>query len=397
MTTPGAFYQTQAKSLFSDIPWVAERQSEALYILAEKGFPTIKDEDWKYTKLDALWQENFTLQHHTANLESLRASLPREVLVLPLKEALLSHTELLKECLSRPGTGFHALNTACLEQGLFIYVPEGISLETPVTLLHQMHAGEAKHIRNIILVEAHSSLAVIEDYTSADTEAYLTNTVTDIYLKDHASLVHYKIQRESVKAFHIGLTTVKQASNSHFESHSLSLGGKLVRSDVDIQLQGNKASCVLNGIYIPGNSQHIDHHTTVNHAVADCKSDQDYKGILMGVSKAVFNGKVLVAKQAQHTDANQNNKNLLLSKGAEINTKPQLEIFADDVICTHGAAVGQLDEDALFYLATRGIDREQASAFLVQAFVNKNLQMIPHDSLAEWMAALINEQLELRA
>jgi Fe-S cluster assembly protein SufD len=186
---------------------------------------------------------------------------------------------------------------------------------------------------------------------------------------------------------------VQQQANSHFDSQSLSLGGKLVRSDTRITLLGAQANSTLNGIYAPNEGQHIDHHTTVHHAVGHCTSQQDYKGILQGQSRAVFNGKVIVAKDAQKTDAKQHNKNLLLSANAEIDTKPQLEIFADDVLCSHGTTVGQLDEEALFYLATRGIDRQEASSYLIHAFADENLRLIPHKSLAEWMTALLNQQL----
>ena len=196
-----------------------------------------------------------------------------------------------------------------------------------------------------------------------------------------AKLTHYKIQRESKAAYHLGHLAVKQSAHSQFASHSLSLGGKLVRSDISMYLQEEHAHCLMNGIYAPSEGQHVDHHTTVNHLVPNCSSEQDYKGILTGRSRAVFNGKVIVAKDAQHTDAKQQNKNLLLSANAEIDTKPQLEIFADDVLCSHGATVGQLDEEALFYLATRGIGRLEASHYLIHAFAQDNLRLIPNREL----------------
>jgi Fe-S cluster assembly protein SufD len=176
-------------------------------------------------------------------------------------------------------------------------------------------------------------------------------------------------------------------------NHSLSLGGKCVRSDLSLYLQEEKAHCLMNAIYAPTDGQHVDHHTTVYHLVPNCSSEQDYKGILNGRARAVFNGKVIVAKDAQHTDAKQQNKNLLLSANAEIDTKPQLEIFADDVLCSHGATVGQLDEEALFYLATRGIDRVEASHYLIHAFAKDNLQLIPHRKLADLMSQLLTQQL----
>uniref|UniRef100_UPI00260D9DA4 Fe-S cluster assembly protein SufD n=1 Tax=uncultured Legionella sp. TaxID=210934 RepID=UPI00260D9DA4 len=198
---------------------------------------------------------------------------------------------------------------------------------------------------------------------------------------------------ESKSAYHLGHIAVKQEESSQFASHSLSLGGKLVRSDLSLYLQEERAHCLMNGIYAPAEGQHVDHHTTVHHLVPECSSEQDYKGILTGHSRAVFNGKVIVAKDAQHTDAKQQNKNLLLSANAEIDTKPQLEIFADDVVCSHGATVGQLDEEALFYLATRGIGRLDASRYLIHAFAQNNLRLIPHRDLADWMGQLLTQQL----
>ncbi len=179
----------------------------------------------------------------------------------------------------------------------------------------------------------------------------------------------------------MGIYPLNNRAAAEFASHSLSLGGKLTRSDISIHLQEELAQCLMNGIYAPGEGQHVDHHTSVYHLVPNCQSEQDYKGILNGHSRAVFNGKVYVAKEAQHTDAKQQNKNLLLSAQAEIDTKPQLEIFADDVFCSHGATVGQLDEEALFYLATRGIGHLEATHYLLQAFANENLGLIPHNRI----------------
>ena len=215
-------------------------------------------------------------------------------------------------------------------------------------------------------------------------------------LGEKAQCVHYKIQREGKLACHIGHVAVNQLAHSEFASHSFSFGGKLVRSDLSINLLQEYAQCLMNGIYIPNEGQHVDHHTIVNHLLPNCRSKQDYKGILNGHARAVFNGKVVVAKDAQHTDASQQNKNLLLSANAEIDTKPQLEIFADDVLCSHGATVGQLDEEALFYLATRGIDKIEASRYLVHAFTEENLRLIPKQKLAAWVGNLITQQLGKR-
>lgn len=416
-----AFYQQQAKKELSTLPWLAEMQSKALVKLARHGFPTRRDEEWKYTNVDSLLKQPFARQELETNptmpvrsdlpvqqqlfiqngiisgAQELLKQVPKGVLLLPLATALTEHAELVKPYLGKileQEHGFHALNTACIQCGLFIYIPKGVSINEPIALIHHQDRNQqAVHLRHLIVLEAASELTLIEDYSGAADSAYLTNTITEVVLGAGAKLTHYKMQRESKKAFHIGHISVKQAKGSHFASHSLSLGGALVRSDLSLFLQEEQASCLMNGIYAPAEGQHVDHHTTVHHLVPNCSSEQDYKGILKGRSRAVFNGKVKVAKHAQKTDAKQQNKNLLLSAQAEIDTKPQLEIFADDVVCSHGATVGQLDEDALFYLASRGIDRLEASQYLIHAFAQNNLQLIPHRALADWMGDLLIQQL----
>jgi Fe-S cluster assembly protein SufD len=243
------------------------------------------------------------------------------------------------------------------------------------------------------VAEKGSQASLIEDYCGEAGQCYYTNTVTEVHLAEKASLTHTKIQRESKLAYHVGHLAVKQAAHSQLDSHLFSLGGQWVRSDLTIHLDEPHASCGMNGMYVPFDGQHMDHHTLVRHQAPDCQSVQDYKGIVSGHARAVFNGRVVVAKDAQHTSAKQQNKNLLLSTNAEIDTKPQLEIFADDVVCTHGATVGQLDEEALFYLATRGIEHEEASRYLMQAFMTDNLRAIPNAKLAAWIGDLFNEQI----
>lgn len=413
------FYQQQAKAAFSTIPWLAKLQEQGLIELQRCGFPTRHQEDWKYTLVDSLLQQRFTQQ---ALNQPARAKteiklplngcvtvqngqvftennddLPAGVLIESLTCALEHHADIIKPYLGQAlhhEHGFQALNTAMLRCGVVIYLPAGVTIDQPIVLSHwQDQANQVIHNRYLIIAEQGSQATIVEDYSGAEACPYFTNTVTEIFTAKNARVVHYKIQREAKSAYHIGHLSVNQSGGSQFESHSLSLGGKLVRSDLSLHLQEEQARCLLNGIYVPTEGQHVDHHTTVYHQMPHCQSKQDYKGILMGHSRAVFNGKVIVAKDAQHSCANQQNKNLLLSAQAEIDTKPQLEIFADDVICTHGATVGQLDEEALFYLATRGIDRREASSYLIHAFAAENLRLVPNRILADWMATLLNEQL----
>ncbi|RMX22081.1 Fe-S cluster assembly protein SufD [Legionella jordanis] len=413
------FYQKQAKAAFSHIPWVATLQEKGLQELCRLGFPNRHNEDWKYTLVDSLLKKTYdkpqerpsesavasdiavghfiSIQNGTVlGLEEAKTNLPAGVVIQPLFQALEEHSEKLQpyfDRLLKYEHGFHALNTALLNTGVVLYVPSGIIIDEPIVLSHWQDQEQASHCRYLIVLEEGSEATVIEDYHGIEGCNYFTNTVTEIFTGSNAKLVHYKIQREAKSSYHIGQTSVLQAKNSQFHSHSLSIGGKLVRSDIRIDLADEKAQALMNGIYAPSEGQHIDHHTAVHHLVPNCRSEQDYKGILTGRSRAVFNGKVIVAKQAQHSEARQQNKNLLLSNHAEIDSKPQLEIFADDVVCTHGATVGQLDEEALFYLATRGINREEASQYLIQAFTEENIQMISHPKLAEWMRALLHRQL----
>lgn len=415
------FYQEQTQKGISAYPWLAQLQSKASADLNRHGFPTRHNEEWKYTNVDALLKQPFTsplggrssgaslhsdlpvkhslLMHngHLSGEKELVAHLPKGVIILSLAVALEQHADLIKPYLAtilQQEHGFHFLNTAMIHSGLFLYVPKGVYIDEPIALTHvQDQESQAIYLRHLIIAEAQSQVTFIEEYCGEEGRCYLTNTVTEVHLGTGAQLTHYKMQRESKAAYHLGHIAVKQSAQSQFSSHSLSLGGKLVRSDLSLYLQDEYARCLMNGVYAPAEGQHVDHHTTVHHLVPNCFSEQDYKGILAGHSRAVFNGKVIVAKNAQHTDAKQQNKNLLLSAHAEIDTKPQLEIYADDVLCSHGATVGQLDEDALFYLATRGIGRAEASQFLIHAFAQNNLQLIPHRNLADWMGKLLTQQL----
>ena len=377
------FYQEQAlaNSSANDLLWLKEIKTKALYDLNRLGFPNRKNEEWKYTLLDSFFKQpfkpfkldnervdnSFAPFEWAASIQNgiiyfndeFKRQLPKEVIFESLLTAIHTHPDLVKSYLGKllkTEHGFQALNTAAMQTGLFIYVPADVHLEQPLVINHwQDNDNQAVHVRHLIIADERSNATIIESYQGLDNCCYFTNVISEMHLAAQAKLTHYKIQCEAKSAYHIGHIAVQQSQQSQCSTHSLSVGGKLVRSDLTFDLTEENAYCGMNGIYLPGNNQHIDHHTNVNHLVPNCQSVQDYKGILNGQATAVFNGKICVAKHAQHTDAKQQNKNLLLSEKAQINTKPQLEIFADDVVCSHGATVGQLDDDALFYLATRGI------------------------------------------
>lgn len=414
------FYREQARQYQSDQSWLSGLQQQALDDFSRLGFPTKKHEEWKYTSTVSFLQHEFVPAKEMATqktaqndipveltidlingvvngVEALKKNLPDGVIVTTLEEALSTHQDLIKPHLGQimqHEHGFQALNTAMMHAGVFIYLPKDTCIDQPLLLNHwQDVEQQAVHLRHLVVAEVNSSATVIEQYRGSDETCYFTNVVTEIFAANHATVHHYKIQQESKASFHIGHLCAKLQAESEVNSHSISLGGKLVRSDVTMDMFESHSKCLMNGVYAPCEGQHIDHHTLVLHQVPNCLSVEDYKGILSGNSKAVFNGKVKVAKDAQKTEAQQQNKNLLLSPKAEIDTKPQLEIFADDVICSHGATVGQLDEEALFYLATRGIGRAEASQFLIQAFAAENLRKINHPKLADWIQKQLNQHL----
>ncbi|KTC65527.1 ABC transporter permease (plasmid) [Legionella adelaidensis] len=412
------FYQKEAVNHFSAIPFIAKLQEKGLEHLQQHGFPTSALEDWKYTKMDSFLKNTFHIneEHNNAtfndtspflNITSSSMSIvngeiflgdkaDNRVIIKTLEQASTEHPELVKKYLStilKPEHGFHALNMAMLNKGIFIYIPQGVKLQEPLLLTHwQDKENQAHYIHHLIVAEQDSEVSIIEDYAGKEGCSYFTNTITEIFAAKGASVHHFKMQREGKLSYHIGHTSAKQNESSKVQLHTFNIGGKIVRGDTSVHLQEPQARCFLNGIYAPQEGQHIDQHTVVHHQVANCRSEEDYKGILGKKSRAVFNGKVIVAKDAQHTEAKQQNKNLLLAADAEIDTKPQLEIFADDVVCSHGATVGQLDEEALFYFATRGIGAEEASQFLIHAFAAENVKAFGA-ILSPWVDKLLNKQL----
>lgn len=400
----------------------------ALQRFADLGFPTLKDEEWRFTNLAPLAKIAFelgeledadlleapvqllpagipgtVLQFVNARPPMLRhqgAALPDGLLVCSLAEALAEHRDLVEPHLARyadyEGHAFTALNTAFLRDGAFVYIPGGKRVAEPICLA--FHAGaSSKPIvwqrRCLIVAGPGSQARVVESYDGAEGR-YFTNAVTEVVAAENAVLDHYRLQRESREAFHIATVQVRQDRGSNFTCHSLTEGGSLSRTDLNVVLDAEGCECILNGLYLADGNQLVDNHTRIDHARPRCTSHELYKGILAGRAHGVFNGKIVVHKDAQKTDARQTNKTLLLSDDAAINTKPQLEIYADDVKCTHGASIGQLDEEAIFYLRTRGIGREAARQLLTYAFANEVIQRIQIDPLrAQLEEALRSPQL----
>jgi len=386
--------------------WLRQIRRAAIQRFAELGFPTTRHEDWKYTNVEPIASRVFERANGSARLPevdeilsvsygdlafnrlvfvngrysprlSQLSSMPAGVEALSLAEALKTRTAQLEPHLARHARyqdqAFVALNTAFAEDGAYLYVPRGRILSEPIYLVFVSTAQEKPvvcHPRNLILLEAESEARVVETYVGPASAPYFTNPVTEVIIDDGAKMDYYRLQREGETTFHVGALEVYVGRDCGFTSHSVVLNGGLIRNDVHVVLGGKGGECVLNGLYMVAGQQHVDNHTYIEHVASHATSRELYKGVLGGKARGVFNGKILVHKAAQKSDARQTNKNLLLSPDAVVNTKPQLEIYADDVKCTHGSTIGQLDHDALFYLQSRGIDLESARNLLTYAFAS---------------------------
>ena len=385
--------------------WLRALRQRAAAQFAEHGLPTTKHEEWRFTNVRPIAQATFApAEDAPANVSSgdvarfdfadLDASLlvfvngqyadhlsdpPTGVTVVPLSQAIESHADIVRPQLQRIAErdidGFARLNTAALEDGVFIHVTREQTVDRPIRLLHIASPGKPfmTHPRNVIVAEAGAEVTVIERYVSLGEGVYFTNAVTQIDAGDNAHVAHYLLEQESMQAFNVNTLHIRQGRDTQVESHSVLLGGALVRNNVWPLLNGPGGDCVINGLYIGNDAQHLDNFMHVEHAKPHCESRQFYKGILDDKSHGVFRGRIVVHNEAQKTDAKQTNANLLLSDSAEIDTKPKLEIYADDVKCTHGATIGQIDEDAIFYLRSRGIHKDDARAMMVFAFAGESL------------------------
>ena len=401
--------------------WLARHRQDALELFEAAGFPTTRQESWRFTNTALIASTPFTLASPDADdaeafvqAYELRDSAATAVVLngcfdetlssygaLPLGvvvEALAasfdeddSSSREIATSLAADGHPFALLNAAFLEDGVHVIVPEGAVLTAPIHVLVITLPGDGPvmaHPRLVIEAGAQSQASVIVTFVGGGDAAYLCNAVTQVTVGAGAVLELVLDQRESAQAFHVHRLHAEVATAAIFHSRAVSLGGRLVRNDLDAVLGGEGGHATLDGVYVADGSQLIDNHTTIDHAVAHCTSHELYKGILAGQARAVFNGRILVREDAQKTDAKQTNRALLLSDDAQVNSNPQLEIFADDVKCTHGAAVGQLDEEALFYLQARGLTPTEARDMLLQAFAGEVLGEI---SVTELRAVL--EQL----
>lgn len=399
---------------------LARLREAAIGRFQSQGFPSTRQENWKYTDVRPLTRMPFSLPEtgmvadHEAWLNEARLpgldchelvfvngrfsaelsrtdGLPEFVVLKNLAVALEEDRTLIESLIGEDNADsnpFNTLNTAFILDGVLLSVPTDCIIDIPVHLIYLSgfsDEGFAAHPRNIIALEANASVTVIENYVGADNSRYFTNTVTDAFLQENSSLTHYKLQQEGRGSYHIGNFNILQAASSRVYSHSISLGGSLVRNDIHAELKAEGAEIALQGLYMGTGKQHIDNHTRIDHLSPSTQSRENYRGVLNDQARGVFNGKVVVHKDAQKTDAAQSNANLLLSDFAEVDTKPELEIYADDVKCSHGTTVGQLDQDMLFYLRSRAIDEETARSILTYAFAEEIITQIDLQPVREYL------------
>jgi Fe-S cluster assembly protein SufD len=350
--------------------WIQELRNAAFERFSQLGFPTRQDEEWRFTNVAAIARKQWRVAAKASQTTKTSQT---------TKYDGLCH-------LTNP---FVALNTAFLGEVSFHEVPRNIVREEPIEITHDAVADAAHHPRTLIVVGANAQCTIVETYKGSG--EYFTNAVTEIVAGDNAVVDHYKVQLESPEAFHIATMQVQLGRSANFTSHSISLGGALVRNDVNAVLsEGTEAT--INGLYIVNGNQHVDNHTSLDHAMPHGTSHELYKGILDGKATAVFNGRIIVRKDAQKTDSKQTNKNLVLSDDAVINTKPELQILADDVRCTHGATIGQLDSESMFYLQSRGIARDDARNLLIYAFAQDIVSRIKVPSLRDSLEKFLFEK-----
>ncbi|MEP6666339.1 MAG: Fe-S cluster assembly protein SufD [Nocardioidaceae bacterium] len=409
--------------------WLTGVRRAAVDWVAEHGFPTAKDEDWRYTRVGPILEVPFEPavlgMSHTLSLSAIDelagdlggtrlvfvngffapelsslAKLPEGATATSLARVLVDDGELLEGVFSRPFPAQHhaftALNAALSEDGAFVQLPAHTTVDEPIHLVFVSDTGASPLVsnpRSVILAGAGSRVAIVETHAGMAGAVYLTNAVTEVVVDEGAEVAHYKVQNESETAFHLALLDVRQGRGSRFSSHSVALGSSIARHEVKVNLEAEGAEVSLNGLYMPRGEQHHDNPTIIEHTAPRCTSRELYKGVIDGRGQGVFNGRIIVHPGAAGTDASQTNKNLLLSEWAEVDTRPRLEILADDVKCAHGAAVGQLDEDAVFYLRSRGVPHQVARGLLTYAFVNEMLELLRVAPLRSHVESQVAERL----
>lgn len=417
-------YRTVADTLPGrDIPALNAKRQAAMAQFSANGFPSPREEEWKYTNVSPIekkrfkplisgygaansvnrdWLQSWRLADtwslvlvdgHFCRELSVLNGLPAGVTVTAMAEALRDCPEPIAKLLGMPSArephGFIAFNMAFFSDGALIDVAPAVRLDKPLHLIHVSTRPEGlSNVRSLIVLGENAKATVVETFAGSPEASYLTSAVTEIHIGANAELDHYKLQSETDKAFHFGGIYVVQERSARFRQHNIAFGGLLVRNEIHSELR-RAAECWMNGLFLASRRQHVDNHTLIHHAEPSGISRENYRGVLADRARGVFQGRIVVHSRAQKTDAAMNNRNLLLSEDAEIDTKPQLEILADDVKCAHGVTVGQLDPESVFYLESRGVDRVSARNMLTFAFANEMVEKIELLSLR----TLVQEQL----
>jgi Fe-S cluster assembly protein SufD len=406
--------------------WLRDLRERGFARFGEVGFPTTKDEDWRFTNISAISQTSFELAgaakvtadalqrfhipgaacrlvfvngRFVRELSDL-GSLPKSMRVSSLSQAIAEDGQPLDShlgrCLNIERDAFSALNTAFIEDGAYVYLPRRAAIEAPISLLFVSVGSDRPQmtqVRNLIVAEDEAEAHIVEDYVSLGSGVFFSNVVTELVAGENAAVSHHLVEREDRQALNVSTLSTRQARSANVSSHSVLLGGALVRNNVHPVLAGEGGECLINGLFIANGSQHMDNYMLVEHASPHCSSRQFYNGILDDHSHGVFHGRIIVHKDAQKTDAKQTNRNLLLSDDAQIDTKPQLEIYADDVKCTHGATIGQVEENALFYLRSRGISEVAARRLLLLAFASECLGRIKSEQVRKYLDGVVQSWL----
>jgi Fe-S cluster assembly protein SufD len=410
----------ESKSKFHQV------RKDALSKFRELDFPTLKDEDWRYTNISPMLNYNFrqparvkikneqiekflfnkkdfiTLVFVNGYYDETLSSIPKEVKGLTIKNlstAIKENFNITEKYLARfalyNSNIFTALSTAFLKEGAFILVEKNSVIEKPIQILYVTATGEnvITNPRNLFVVEENAQVKIVEIHKSLEENLNFTNTVTEVIVDNNAVVEHIKFQDENLRSFHVSRLEVDLEKSSNYSSYNVSIGAAISRNDSNARFNDEGGECTLNGLYLTQGEQLVDNHTMIDHAKPHCNSHELYKGVMNDKSRAVFNGKVLVRKDAQKTNAFQENKNILLSEEAIVDTKPQLEIFADDVKCSHGATIGQLSKDALFYLRSRGFGEEFARTTLIYAFASDVVHSISIPEVRDRLEAMLAEKL----
>ena len=401
-------------------------RKEAIAKFAELDFPDLHQEDWRFTDISPILKYNFSyanekilpsqgeiskfmfngMKSHTVvfvngfyspELSTL-LPLPDGATIGSLAAAMKRSDHGTREYISKysafDSNVFTALNMAFARDGAYIYIPENVAIDEPIHVIFISH-GEEKTIsqpRNLIIAEKNSKAKIVEHYVGTGDGVYFTNAVTEVYLRENSNVETVKIQSESTNSYHVATTEVSLESDSNYESQAILLGANIYRHDLNVILKGEGGNAMLDGLYLTSGDQLSDTHSLIDHAAPHCTSQEHYKGILDGKSRGVFNGKIMVRKGAQQTNSRQENRNIILSNEAKVDTKPQLEIFADDVKCSHGATVGQLNKESIFYLRSRGIGEEQAKLILIYAFASDVLKNIKIDEIRDSLEAVLSKR-----